>query len=97
MLEVTKSNFARQWVFIFIKSQQQTRTNLGKKGKLLEIPAGARILDTLCESERTLGFSTSLPDQSLGDIVHNDGALTSLTQKLMNWYIEYSLGFKDTG
>jgi len=83
-LEVTKSNLTRQRVYIFLASQQQTGTDSRKHGKLVELPAGACVLDALRESERTLGFSTSLRDQSLAGIVHNDGALTSLTRKLSN-------------
>jgi len=85
-LEETQSNLARQRVYIFLASQQasyQTGT-VSRNGKLLELPAGACVLDALRESERSLGFSTSLRDQSLAGIMHNDGALTSLTQKLKN-------------
>jgi len=85
-LEVTQSNLTRQKVYIFLASQQasqQTGTIL-RDGKLLELPAGACVLDALRESDRTLGFSISLRDQSLAGIIHNDGALTSLTQKLKN-------------
>jgi len=82
-LEVTQSKLTRERVFVFLTSQQ-IGADL-RNGKLLELPAGACVLDALRETEQTLGFSTRLRDHSLlAGIVHNDSSLISLTQKLRN-------------
>ena len=85
-LELAQSDLARQRVYIFLASQQPSHKdgNISRNGKLLELPAGACVLDALRESEHSLGFSTSLRDQSLAGIMLNNEALTSLTQKLQN-------------
>jgi len=85
-LEVTKSMLTTQRVYIFLAAEQpsQKTGSMHRNGKLLELPAGACVLDALRESKYALGFSTNLCEQSLADILHNDGALTSLTQKLKN-------------
>merc|ERR1712238_492122 len=85
-LEVRKSILTRQHIYIFLAAEQpsQKTGSMHRNGTLLELPAGACVLDALRESESVLGFSTSLRDESLADIMHNNGALTSLTQKLGN-------------
>ena len=85
-LELAQSDLARQRVYIFLASQQPSHKdgNISRNGKLLELPAGACVLDALRESERSLGFSTSLRDQYLAGVMLNDEALANLTQKLRN-------------
>jgi len=80
-LKVTQSKLTSERVFIFLASQK-IGENL-RNGKLLELPSGACVLDALRESKQTLGFATKLRDQScLEEILHNNNALTSVTQKL---------------
>lgn len=70
-----QSNLAREHVFIFLSCNEED------DGQILELPAGACVLDALRESERTLGFRTNrLLEQQ---IVHN-GSFTTVTKRLRN-------------
>jgi len=85
-LEVTRSILTRQRVYVFLAAEPSQNTrSMHRNGKLLELRTGSCVLDALRESVTALGFSTSLLDESLAVIMHNDGALRSLAEKLKKW------------
>lgn len=72
-LKKDHSNLTREHVLIFMSYNEDDSQ------QILELPAGACILDALRESERTYGFSSD----GVAEIIHN-GSLTSITQQLTN-------------
>jgi (p)ppGpp synthase/HD superfamily hydrolase len=74
-LKKDHSNLAREHVFVFMSC------NDDDDGHVLELPAGACVLDALRESERSLGFTSNRTLEK--QIVHN-GSLTTVTQLLRN-------------
>lgn len=74
-LKEDHSNLAREHVFIFMSC------NDNDDGHVLELPAGACVLDALRESERSFGFTSNRMLEK--QIVHN-GSLTTVTQLLRN-------------
>lgn len=69
-----RSNLARDHVFVFFHTEES------KAGHVLELPAGACVLDALNESERMFGIKQPrTPTQ----IVHN-GSVTTFTRRLRN-------------
>jgi ppGpp synthetase/RelA/SpoT-type nucleotidyltranferase len=69
------SNLAREHVFIFMSCNED------ETGQILELPAGACILDALRESERTFGFTSNRSIEK--GIIYN-GSQSSVTQQLRN-------------
>jgi ppGpp synthetase/RelA/SpoT-type nucleotidyltranferase len=70
-----QSNLAREQVFIFMSC------NDDEAGQILELPAGACILDALRESERTFGFTSN---RSIENGIIYNGSQSSVTQQLSN-------------
>ncbi len=85
-----QSNLKREHVFVFLSCNNNNNNNSSSAGssntcctssQILELPAGACVLDAIHESERMLGYdSRYLQDDQ---IIHN-GHSTTLTQQLSN-------------
>ncbi len=83
-----QSNLAREHVFVFLSCNNNMNNSNSSSAssstccsQILELPAGACVLDAIHESERMLGYdSRYLQDDQ---IVHN-GHSTTLTQQLSN-------------
>jgi ppGpp synthetase/RelA/SpoT-type nucleotidyltranferase len=69
-----RSNLARDHVFVFFHTEES------KAGHVLELPAGACVLDALNESERMFGIKQP---RTPTHIVHN-GSVTTFTRRLRN-------------
>lgn len=69
-----RSNLARDHVFVFFQTEET------KAGHVLELPAGACVIDALNESERVFGIKQP---RTLINIVHN-GSPTTITRQLRN-------------
>lgn len=74
-LKEDHSNLSREHVFIFMSCDEND------DGHVLELPAGACVLDAIRESERSFGFTSNRMLEK--QIVHN-GSLTTVTQLLRN-------------
>jgi len=77
-----QSNLAREHVFVFLSCDDSSNTGTcNRNSQILELPAGACVLDAIRESERSFGYnSRHLLDD---EIVHN-GSPTSVTRQLSN-------------
>ena len=75
-----RTNLAREHVFIFISCEEEIGTGSGP-GQILQLPAGACILDAIREGERSLGFTSN---RSIEEGIIINGSKTTVTQQLRN-------------
>lgn len=82
-LTTAQSDLARDFVFVFLKPSHDepssSRENIKSEGKVLQLPAGACVVDALREGERSLGVP-----MLFGDTFNLNGAVTSVTSRLSN-------------
>jgi ppGpp synthetase/RelA/SpoT-type nucleotidyltranferase len=82
-LTTAQSDLARDFVFVFLKPHNDETSSSSREskseGKVLQLPAGACVVDALREGERSLGVP-----MLFGDTFNLNGAATSVTCRLSN-------------
>jgi ppGpp synthetase/RelA/SpoT-type nucleotidyltranferase len=86
-LTTAQSDLARDYVFVFLKpshdepssSSSSYNAKSSSEGKVLQLPAGACVVDALREGERSLGVP-----MLFGNTFNLNGAATSVTSRLSN-------------